>query len=210
MTRIGRRFRRRALTVTTVAIGGTVAVIIVACFGLIGRVQPAGGIFITLAMSSIALVAAEVLLGVRTLRTARALGTVARRDPDALVFLARRLPPIVSDLPRYLAAKGLDVSIDDGWYIAAVDSRGIAVLELRADPEELLLIGWAEVGDVLAVSSAAVASEAHWCVTVDVRPYVVPMTVDVGGAVGVVTAPFGGADIQDLVAAIEAARHPTT
>lgn len=150
------------------------------------------------------------VLGVMTTRYSRAMRALAAAHPGDVVLLARRLPPVVSDLPSFLKAKGLDVTIGDNWYPTTAHARGITIWTLEATPRPMLTMEWDEIGDVLAVRTATVGGDTRLRVTVDVKPYAVPLTADAGYAWGIVTAAMDVADTADLVAAVVAQRPTTT
>lgn len=202
---LARRFRSRARIITAASLVGAVVVIAGGALG-IALAGPDGGILVAYGTTSAAIVAMIVVFGILSARHARTLAALAARHPDGIVLLARRLPPVVSDLPAFLAAKGLDVEIGDGWYATLVDRRGIAIHSAGPDPRELVLMEWREVGEIRLVRTATVGGDTRWSVTVDVKPYVVPLTADLGGAWGIVTMAFDATDIQEVLRAIEAKR----
>jgi hypothetical protein len=203
---IARRLRIRARIITIGAIAGAIAVIVGGAVIVAVASRPGSGILVGYLVAVVTLVTTIGILARVTTRRARALRSLAARHPDDIVFLARRLPPVVSDLPAFLAAKGIDAEIGDGWYPGTAHADGITVWTDEADPRELIRIEWSEIGDVLAVRTPTVGGDRRWTVTVDVKPYVVPLTVDVGYAWGIVTMAMGAADTADLVAAIGAHR----
>lgn len=203
---IARRTRNRARIITIVALIAA-AVIVVgggAVIALAGGSR--SGILAAYGVATIAIITMIAVFGVLTLRLARALRALAIRHPDAVVFLARRLPPVVSDLPAYLRAKGIEVPIGDRWHPAFADDRGIAVCSAGATPRELLLMEWAEIGNLEMVRTATVGGDSRWSVTVDVRPYDVPLTADLGEAWGIVTMALDAADTAEVVKAVDARR----
>ena len=56
------------------------------------------------------------------------------------------------------------------------------------------------------VRTPTAGGDSRWSVTVDVRPYVVPLTVDLGSAYGIVTMTLDAADTTAVVKAVEARR----
>ncbi len=204
---IARKSRTRARIITLAAL--IVAVVIIVGGGVAIAVAggPRNGILVAYSSASIAMLTMIVVFGVITTRLSRALRALVERHPDAVVFLARRLPPVVSDLPAFLRSKGLDIQLGDGWYAAVADDRGIVVCTPGADPRELFVIDWAEIGDLEMVRPATVGGDSRWSVTVDVRPYVVPLTVDLGDAWGIVTMALDAGDTAAVVAAV-AERRP--
>ncbi|MGB3911806.1 MAG: hypothetical protein WBL06_15180 [Pseudolysinimonas sp.] len=203
---IARRTRNRARIITIVALIAA-AVIVVgggAVIALAGGSR--NGILAAYGVATIAIITMIAVFGVLTLRLARALRALAIRHPDAVVFLARRLPPVVSDLPAYLRSKGIEVQIGDRWHPAFADDRGIAVCSAGSDPRELLLMEWAEIGNLEMVRTATVGGDSRWSVTVDVRPYDVPLTADLGEAWGIVTMALDAADTAEVVKAVDARR----
>ncbi len=202
-----RRFRARARAITAAAFGVALVIVLGGAAAIAATESQRDGLVVAYGVTVLAL---AVLIGsfatitrvhVRTLRA------LARRHPDDLVLLARRLPPVVSDLPAFLRAKGLDdVEIRDNWYATLVDGRGISIHTPGGDPRELVLMEWAEIGEIALVRTATVGGDSRWSVTVDVKPYAVPLTVDLGGAAGIVTMALDAADTTEVVRAVEARR----
>ena len=203
---IARRFGVRARIITFSALVGAGVLIVGGAVAIALMGQPRSGILIAYGFAVVTLIVMLVVLAIVTARSSRALRTLAAAHPDDVVFLARRLPPVVSDLPTYLKAKGIDTEVGDGWYPATAHPGGITVWTPEARPREVVLIEWAEIGDVLTVRTPTVGGDSRWSVTVDVKPYVVPLTVDVGAAWGIVAMALDAADTADLVAAVNAQR----
>jgi hypothetical protein len=201
-----RRFGVRARAITFSALGAAGVLIVGGAVALALAGQPRSGILIAYVFAVVTLVVVLVVLATVTARFARSLRALSTAHPDAVVFLARRLPPVVSDLPSFLKAKGIDAHIGDGWYPATAHADGITVWTPEARPRQVVLIEWAEIGDVLTVRTPTVGGDSRWSVTVDVKPYVVPLTVDVGAAWGIVTMALDAVDTADLVAAVVAQR----
>lgn len=205
---IARRSRAHARVITIAALAA--AVVIVAGGGiaiaLVGG--PRNGILAVYGATVITIVTMIAVFGVLTTRLSRAARTLRQRHPDAVVFVARRLPPVVSDMPAYLRAKGIEATIGDGWLVAFADDWGIAVCSAGANPRELVVIEWSEIGDIEMVRTATVGGDFRWSVTVDVRPYTVPLTVDLGEAWGIVTMALDQADTEAVIRAV-AARRPS-
>ena len=168
--------------------------------------RPRSGIMVAYGFAVAALLVMVALHAIIADRFSRALRAVAAAHPDALVFLARRLPPVVSDLPSFLKEKGIEAEIGDGWYPTTAHPGGLTVWTAEAVPREVLTIEWAEIGDVLPVHTPTVGRDLRWCVSVDVKPYVIPLTVDVGYAWGVVTMALNARDTATLVEAVVAQR----
>lgn len=204
---IARRTRNRARVITIATLAAAVVIVIGGGIAIALAGEPRNGILAAYGVATFAIVAMVAVFGVLTLRLSRALRALAKRHPDAVVFLARRLPPVVSDLPAYLRSKGIEVQIGDRWHPAFADDRGIAVCSAGSDPRELLLMEWAEIGALQMVRTATVGGDSRWSVTVDVRPYDVPLTVDLGEAWGIVTMALDAADTAAVVEAV-AARRP--
>jgi hypothetical protein len=201
-----RRFGVRARVITYAALVGAVVLIVGGAIALALTERPRSGILIAYAFAVVTLVVVIVVLAIVTGRSSRALRALAAAHPGEIVFLARRLPPVVSDLPSFLKSKGVDAHIGDGWYPATANGDGITVWTPEAEPRPVVLVEWAEIGDVLAARTPTVGGDSRWSVTVDVKPYVAPMTVDVGSAWGIVTMALDAADTADLVAAVVAQR----
>lgn len=203
---IARRTRARAHLITIVTL--IAAAVVVggggAAIALSGG--PQNGILAAYGVATLAIVAMITVFGALTVRLSHALRALGARHPDAVVFLARRLPPVVSDLPAYLRSKGLEVQIGDRWHPAFADDRGIAVCSAGSNPRELLLMEWAEIGALEMVRTATVGGDFRWSVTVDVRPYVVPLTADLGEAWGIVTMALDAVDTAAVVKAVDARR----
>jgi hypothetical protein len=205
---IARRSRTRARIITVVTLSGAVVVVGGGALAIALTGGPRNGILVAYVFAALAILAVVVVFGLLTARHSRAMRVLAERHPDAVVFLARRLPPVVSDMPAYLRAKGLPSDlIGDGWYPAIADSRGVAVCSTGRDPQEIVLIEWPEVGKVEMVRTATVGGDSRWSVIVDVKPYVVPLTVDLGDAWGIITMGLDAGDTAAVVKAVAAKRH---
>ncbi len=207
MNTIARRSRTRARVITAATLAGS-AVVVVGGGGAIALTGgPRNGILVAYLVATFAIVAMIVTFALLTSRHMRALRLLSERHPDAVVFLARRLPPVVSDMPAYLRAKGIPPEvIGDGWYPAVADSRGIAVCSTGADPQQIVLLEWPEIGDVEMVRTPTVGGDSRWSVIVDVKPYVVPLTVDLGDAWGIITMALDAGDTAATVRAVAALR----
>jgi hypothetical protein len=203
---ITRRFRSRARIITAAALGAGVVVLVGGAIAIALSGGPRDGILVAYLVAALAILGLIVSFAAITARHAVTMRAVALRHPGEVVFLARRLPPVVSDMPAFLRSKGLDLQIGDGWYTALADQRGIAVFSPGRDPTELLLIEWSEIGEVTMVRTATVGGDSRWSVTVDVKPYTVPLTVDLGSAAGIVTMALDAADTTAVLRAIEARR----
>lgn len=203
---IARRFRARARATTVGCLVGAVVVIVGGAVAIAATGGPRNGILVAYLAAVLAIVAMLVAFAAMTTRQARALRTLAARHPAAAVCLGRRLPPVVSDMPAFLRGKGFDVVIGDGWYPIVADARGIAVHSASADPRELVLMEWSEIGEVQMVRTATVGGDSRWSVTVDVQPYDVPLTADIGDAWGIVTMALDAADTTAMLKAILAQR----
>lgn len=97
--------------------------------------------------------------------------------------------------------------IGDGWYAAVAGPRGIGVHAAGADPRELVLLEWSELGELAMVRTPTAGGDSRWSVTIDVKPYAVPLTVDLGSAYGIVTMTLDAIDTTAVLKAI-AARRP--
>jgi hypothetical protein len=201
-----RRFGLRARVITFSALGGAALLIVGGAVGLALTGQPRSGILIAYVFATVTVIVVLVVLAIVTARSSRALHALAAAHPDAVVFLARRLPPVVSDLPSFLKAKGIDAHIGDGWYPATAHAGGITVWTLEAKPRPVVTMEWGEIGDVLTTRTSTVGGDSGWRVTVDVKPYVIPLTVDVGAAWGIVTMALDAVDTAALVADVVAQR----
>jgi hypothetical protein len=204
---IQRRSRARARFITVAALSAAVVVIAGGGIAIALMGGPRNGILVVYGAAVITIVTLIAVFGALTARLTRAMNTLARRHPDAVVFLARRLPPVVSDMPAYLSAKGIEAHIGDGWLVAFADDWGIAVCSSGANPRELVVIEWTEIGAIEMVRTAAIGGDSHWSVTVDVRPYDVPLTVVLGVAWGIVTMALDQADTEAVMTAV-ADRRP--
>jgi hypothetical protein len=203
---ITRRFRSRARIITAAALGAAVVVLLGGALAIAASGGPRDGILVAYLVAALAIVGLIVSFAAITSRHAVTMRAVALRHPGDVVFLARRLPPVVSDMPAFLRSKGLDVQIGDGWYTALADRRGVSVHSPGRDPRELVLIEWSEIGELTMVRTATVGGDSRWSVTVDVKPYAVPLTVDVGSAAGIVTMALDAVDTTAVVKAVEARR----
>ena len=201
-----RRFSVRARAITYAALAGAVVLVVGGAISVALLGSPRSGILIAYGFAVVTLLVLLVVLAIIATRSSRALRALATAHPDDVVFLARRLPPVVSDLPSFLKAKGIDAQIGDGWYPGTANARGLTVWTPEAEPREVLTIEWAEIGDVLMVRTPTVGGDSRWTVTVDVKPYVIPLTVDVGYAWGIVTMALDAVDTAEFVAAVNARR----
>jgi len=203
---IARRFLARARLITFAAVAGGVAVIAAGAVAMTATGGPRDGGLIAFGAGIATLVAVLGGLALIAGRRARALRVLRERFPGAVVVLSRRLPPVVSDLSQYLAASDLDVQIDDRWYATTVSDEGIGVWTTHADPQHLLTMTWDELGEVAAAPTTLPGGEGRFVVTVDVKPYVVPLTADLGYASGIVTAALDATDTAAVVEATNARR----
>lgn len=147
------------------------------------------------------------VLRLLSFRHAAALAALRRRHPDGVVFLAKRRPPIVSDLETWLDGKGLDdVEVGDGWIPILVDERGISAWTSGPEPRQLLLMEWWELGEIGITDTADVAGHDGWGVAVDVRPYAVPLIADLGDTNGYIILPLSRGDARRVVEAVNARR----
>lgn len=202
-----RRFGLRARAITHATLTGAVLLVVGGAIAVALGGSPRSGILIAYGFSVITLIVLLAVLAIVTARSTRALRALRTAHPGDVVFLARRLPPVVSDLPSFLKAKGIDASIGDGWYPGTAHSGGLTVWTTEAEPRQVLTIEWAEIGDVLMVRTPTVGGDSRWTVTVDVKPYVIPLTVDVGCAWGIVTMALDAVDTAEFVAAVNAQRR---
>lgn len=206
MQHVTRRFRSRARIITAAALAIAAVVILggAMAIALVGDAH--GGILVAFGLASFAIASLIAVFAALTARHAKALRRLAERHPDDVVVLARRLPPVVNDLPAFLRSKGLDVEVGDGWYAALIDGRGISVHAGGRRPREVLLMEWTEVGEIAVVRTPTVGGDSRWSVTVDVRPYALPLAVDLGHAWGIVTMPLDAVDTAAVLRAVEARR----
>ena len=208
MHTIARRSRNRARVITAAAVAGAAVVVVGGAVAIPLSGGPRNGILVAYLAAVLAIVAMMVTFALLTSRHVRAMRILTERHPDSVVFLARRLPPVVSDMPAYLRAKGIPPEvIGDGWYPAVANARGIAVCSTGADPQQIVLIEWPEIGDVEMVRTPTVGGDSRWSVTVDVKPYVVPLTVDLGDAWGIITMALDAGDTAATVKAVAAQRR---
>lgn len=201
-----RRFRNQARTITIAALSAAGVVMIIGALAIALSGSPRDGVVVAY---GIAMAAILLLVGACTIitqRLARTLRVLRERHPGDVVFLARRLPPIVSNLADYLRNKGVETPVGDGWLGAVADSRGVTIYSHGADPHALVLIEWAEIGDIAMVRTPTVGGDSRWSVTVDIRPYDVPLTADLGEAWGIVTMALGAADTSAAIDAVTARR----
>lgn len=203
---ITRRFRSRARIITAAALAIAFVVIVGGAAAIALTGGPQDGILVAHTVATLAIAGMISAFAVITARHARTLHALALRHPGDVVFLARRLPPVVNDVPAFLRSKGLDVTIGDGWYAAVAGRRGIGVHSAGADPKELLVIEWSEIGEVAMVRTPTAGGDSRWSVTIDVRPYTVPLTVDLGSSYGIVTMTLDAVDTTAVLRAVEARR----
>lgn len=207
MHAIARRSRTRARIITTASLLGSVVVIVGGALAIAASGGPRNGIVVAYAVGVLAIVSVVVVFALVSARHSRAMRILSERHPDAVVVLARRLPPVVADLPAYLTTKGLPKDlIGDNWYPVVIDARGIAVHSTGRDPRELVLMEWPEIGDVDMVRTPTVGGDSRWSVTIDVKPYSVPLTADIGDAWGIVTMALDAGDTAAVVKAAVAQR----
>ncbi|MEO5535925.1 MAG: hypothetical protein ABIR17_12440 [Pseudolysinimonas sp.] len=202
---VGRRFRMRARIITAAVLTLAIAIVVGGGWAAASAV-PAGGLLLAYVTAVIAVVTTALVLWRGTARLTAGLHALAVAHPDGVVFLGRRMPPVVSDLPAFMRAKGLTGVIGEGWYPALADYRGISAWSPGRHPRELVLVDWIEVGEVRAEHTRSVDGDSHLSVIVDVRPYVLPLTVEVGYAWGLVTMPLDAVDSADLVTTVNAQR----
>lgn len=207
MHSIARRSRTRARIITAATLVGSAVVLVGGGIAIAFSAGPRNGLLVAYGGTALALLAMVIAFAAVTSRHARAMRALGAQHPEAVVFLARRLPPVVSDMPAYLRGKGVAPDlIGDGWYPAVADARGIAVCSSGADPREIVLIEWREIGDVEMVRTATVGGDSRWSVTVDVNPYDIPLTVDLGDAWGIITMALDAGDTAAVVRAVAAKR----
>jgi len=203
---IAARFRRRARVITVGAVLGILGIGAGAPVAMLltDRVTPAFAAAYLIAMLAVSTMLAWGAVVTRRLN--RALRVLSARHPGDVVFLARRLPPVVSDMPAYLRDKGIQFRVGDGWHPILADARGISLHRSGGAPHEILLMEWSEIGLVETVRTATVGGDSRWSVVVAVQPYDVPLTIDLGDAWGVVTMPLDAADTAAVVQAVLAKR----
>ncbi len=207
MHSIARRSRTRARIITAATLAGSAVVVVGGGLGIAVSGGPRNGILVAYGVAVLALLGMVIAFAAVTSRHSRAMRILVDRHPGAIVFLARRLPPVVNDMPAYLRGKGLRPDlIGDGWYPAVADARGIAVCSTGRNPREIVLIEWSEIGDVEMVRTATVGGDSRWSVTVDVKPYDIPLTVDLGDAWGIITAALDAGDTAAVAKAVAAKR----
>jgi hypothetical protein len=195
---IARRFIVMS-TVTMVLLAAVVAAFAIAGPVLLSSRDPAPGQLVGY-FGSIGLIVLMVgVLAFRTRRLTAAMRAIAAAHPDGVVFLARRHPSVVSDLETFMRERGFEADVSDGWVPALVDGRGISAWSTGSQPRELLLISWGELGEIAVEPSLTALSDGRPNVTVDVRPFVVPLTVDLGFARGILTFELDAVDTKEAV-----------
>jgi hypothetical protein len=204
-----RRFRARARIITIAAPIATGIVAVGGAVAIASLDGPRDGVLVAYLAIVFVMGLLVAVFGVITARHSRTLNALTARYPADAVFLARRLPPVVSDLPAFLRSKGVDAQIGDGWYAGVAHPGGISVFSSGSDPRELVRMDWDEVGDVAMVRTPTVGGDSRWSVTIDVKPYVVPLTVDLGDAWGIVTMNLDAADTAAVLRLLES-RRPTS
>jgi hypothetical protein len=201
---IAHRFRSRARLATVCAFA---AVAVLALVG--GTVLGVRGSNDASLLAYLVVIVGFVLLlsiiAMLSARHAAALRYLAAHFPNGAVFLARRQPSVVSDMPAYLAAKGVTMPISDGWVPALVDGRGISAWTTGWRPREIVLMEWHELGEVQTIGTGP-GIEKRAAVTVDVRPFVVPLTVEIGYSTGLITMALDPTACDDVVRAAQALR----
>lgn len=206
---VARRFRIFSLLATLGVVLVGVAFAVVAIALAVGRGFGAN------ALVGIALVVGVLVFLVAvgatiSSRYGAAIRALRSRFPDGAVFLARRQPTVVTDVETWMSSKGLTSQISDGWMPAVVDARGISAWTAGRHPEEVLLMEWAELGEIAVTKTSVAVGAPTWKVSVDVQPFVVPLTVEVGYSWGLVTAAVGHSDIEDVVRITNALRPPAS
>ena len=195
MRSVVRRFRRlagvAAAAVVLVAIALLILVVVV-----VPRSDVTGDVILVLV--SVALVVAVAGATIGSLRRADALKRVAAQHPDALVFLARRQPSLVSDLAVYLAQRGISADVADRWLVALVDGRGLSAWSVESSPAELLLMPWSELGAIEVTDLES--GRPGRGIAVDVRPFDTPLIVAIGYAAFGLTASLGRAGVAEVAA----------
>jgi hypothetical protein len=195
-------FRRLALLIAVTAVAAASGIAVVGSRFLIAR--DSGGLGAFAALGAVWVLLA--LLAVQPVRYALALRHLERLHPDGLVFLAARQPTLAPDLPAYMAAKGYDADVSQGWYAALVDERGISAWSVGARTRELLLMPWSELGAIVECTFTTVEGRSRRGISVDVAPYETPLIVTVGFAAYGVTAEFGRAGTAEVAASTAAMR----
>jgi hypothetical protein len=137
-------------------------------------------------------------------RRAQALRAVAATHPDAVAFLARRQPSLVSDLAIYLGARGITADVADRWLVGMVDDRGISAWSLGSSPSELLLMPWAELGSI-EVTDLESGGKGRG-IAVDVRPFDTPLITAIGYSAFGLTSSLGRDGVAEVVAAANGLR----
>jgi hypothetical protein len=139
-----------------------------------------------------------------------ALRALRRRYPRAAVFLARREPALVPDLPMYQYRKDNTADVADRWIPGLVDHRGLSAWSGGPRPKELLLMEWSEIGAVEATEFLSIEGRPKFGASVDVRPFATPLLVDVGHSFFGFEGAFDRAGVQAVVDASNDKRPPVS
>jgi hypothetical protein len=198
-------FVRRFRIVAGVAAGAALvvaAIVLILVFVVVPRRDVLGDLMLVIV--SVTLAGALAIATIGSWRRARALRRVTATHPDDLVFLARRQPSVISDLALYLDARGISADVADRWLVGMVDDRGISAWSLDAEPAELLLMPWAELG-AIEVTDLESGSTGRG-IAVDVRPFDTPLIVAIGYAAFGLTSSLGRDGVAEVNALTNAKR----
>jgi hypothetical protein len=198
-----RRFRMAAGIAATAVVVVVVVLVILLLVVIVPREDLASDVI--LIVVGVLLLAALAGASIQSWLRARSLRRVSASHPDAVVFLARRQPSLVSDLAVYLAARGITADVADRWLVGMVDDRGISAWSLDAAPSELLLMPWSELGSI-EVCDLESGGKARG-IAVDVRPFDTPLIVAIGYAAYGLTSSLGRDGVAE-VAALANAKRP--
>ncbi|CAN5589087.1 hypothetical protein BH09ACT4_BH09ACT4_17030 [soil metagenome] len=199
MPRFVRRFRQRAgllAIVACVVVVGAVSVAVVLTSGA----EFSASLVAWVVSGALAIGAA--VFAVSSLRRSSAIRQVAVQHPDALVFLARRQPAVISDLGNYLGGSGVATEVADKWLVAVADDRGLSAWSIGRDSRELLIMPWKDVGSIEQTR----LENGRPGVAVDVKPFETPLVVSVGFSAFGIHAALDRAGVAEVVAASSAFR----
>ncbi len=191
-----RRFRMTAGIAAAAVLVVAVVLVILLVVVVVPREDSTSDVI--LIVVGVLLVGALAGASIGSWRRARALRRVAAAHPDALVFLARRQPSLVSDLAVYLSARGITADVADRWLVGMVDDRGISAWSFDAVPSELLLMPWTELGSIEVCDLES--GDVGRGIAVDVRPFETPLIVAIGYAAFGLTSPLGRDGVAEVAA----------
>lgn len=206
---IARRFVAKGVVINVALVSGVIAFAAIGAASVFRDTPDATAIAAYLGSAGVLVVVAAVL-GSLSWRHAAVLRRLQVAHPEGTIFLARRIPTVVSDVENFMASKGFGGALSEGWVPAVVDHRGISVWTTGRAPTQVLLMEWAELGEIAVVPRDVNPTDPRPLVAVDVRPYIVPLTAELGATLGFITMRLDRVDTETLVAVTNAHRPAAT